>query len=206
MFTMKAWKHLNKNKNDIAKDVKKQLSKDFGRKCSFAFVRFFALPVMSIDLFIKPQSVSRQDTMFIIEAWKQLNRISNKNQKLHSERCKKVTVERFLEEMLICICAIYVSPVVSIDLFIELHPRQNATFIIEAWKWLIITKNSISKGFFGKMFVSICAIFASPIVCVGSFIESLVELIRAACNFYNANAEAIKKRSQQSAFTEVPRR
>ena len=58
---------------------------------------------------------------------------------------------------------------------------------------MIITKNSISKGFFGKMFVSICAIFASPVICVGSFIESLVELIRAAYYFYSANAEAIKK-------------
>lgn len=54
-------------------------------------------------------------------------------------------------------------------------------------------KKEWAKDLHGKMFVSICAIFASPVICVGLFIESLVELIRAAYYFYSANAEAIKK-------------
>ena len=56
-------------------------------------------------------------------------------------------------------------------------------------------KKEWAKGLHGKMFVCICAIFASPVISVGLFIESIVELIKAACNFYDANAEAIKKQS-----------
>ena len=72
--------------------------------CIYAISVF---PVVSIDLFVKPQSVSRQNTMFIIEAWKQLNRISNKNQKLHSKRCKKEWSKELGMEMFICIYAIF---------------------------------------------------------------------------------------------------
>ena len=56
-------------------------------------------------------------------------------------------------------------------------------------------KKEWAKGLHGKMFVCICAIFASPVMSIGLFIESYVELIKAACNFYDANAEAIKKQS-----------
>ena len=49
-----------------------------------------------------------------------------------------------------------------------------------------------SKGLSWKnIYFNLCD-FCLPVMCVGLFIESLVELIKAACNFYDANAEAIK--------------
>ena len=55
-------------------------------------------------------------------------------------------------------------------------------------------KKEWAKGLHGKMFVCICAIFASPVMSIGLFIESYVELIKAACNFYNANMKVFEKR------------
>lgn len=58
-------------------------------------------------------------------------------------------------------------------------------------------KKEWAKGLHGKMFVCICAIFASPVISVGLFIESIVELIKAAYNFYNANMKAIEQVQQK---------
>ena len=58
-------------------------------------------------------------------------------------------------------------------------------------------KKEWAKGLHGKMFACICAILASPVICVGLFIESLVELNRAACNFYNANMKALEQGQQK---------
>ena len=107
--------------------------------------------------------------------------------------------------MFICIYAISVFPVVSIDLFIKPQSdlsKAERNVYNEAWKRLNKNKNDIAKdvrkewakGLGGKMFVCICAIFASPVICVGLFIESYVELIKAACNFYNANMKVFEKR------------
>lgn len=55
------------------------------------------------------------------------------------------------------------------------------------------------------MFICIYAISASPVVSIDLFIELQADLSKAERNAHNnANAEAIKKQSQQSAFTEVP--
>lgn len=54
-------------------------------------------------------------------------------------------------------------------------------------------KNEWAKGLHGKMFVCICAIFASPVICVGLFIESFVELIKASVNVYNASMKALEQ-------------
>ena len=48
-----------------------------------------------------------------------------------------------------------------------------------------------------RTFICICAIPASPVVLIGLFIESLVELNRAACNFYNANMKALEQGQQK---------
>ena len=58
-------------------------------------------------------------------------------------------------------------------------------------------KKEWAKGLHGKMFVCICAIFASPVMSIGLFIESYVELIKAACNFYNANMKALEQGQQK---------
>jgi hypothetical protein len=58
-------------------------------------------------------------------------------------------------------------------------------------------QKSISNGLAGRMFVSICAIFASQVICVGSFIESLVELFKALRNVYNASMKALEQEQQK---------
>ena len=54
-------------------------------------------------------------------------------------------------------------------------------------------KKEWAKGLSGKMFVCICAIFASQVICVGLFIESLVESIKALRNVYNASMKALEQ-------------
>ena len=58
-------------------------------------------------------------------------------------------------------------------------------------------KKEWAEGLRGKMFVCICAIFASPVISIGLFIESYVALIKAACNFYNANMKALEQGQQK---------
>lgn len=58
-------------------------------------------------------------------------------------------------------------------------------------------KKEWEKGLSGKMFACICAILASPVICVGLFIESLVELFKALHNVYNASMKALEQEQQK---------
>ena len=59
-------------------------------------------------------------------------------------------------------------------------------------------KKEWAKDLHGKMFVSICAIFASPVICVGLFIESYVGANQGGMQFfYNANMKAIEQGQQK---------
>ena len=60
-----------------------------------------------------------------------------------------------------------------------------------------VKKGWEERDLLGKMLICICAIPAAPVILIGLFIESLVELFKALRNVYNASMKALEQGQQK---------